>query len=1445
MVLLWSIGTMMVFRAPRTASAAFVFRHHQVPIPRQQRQFFVTRSMARHNKKDSVDGNKIDNGKDTNQSRSANVEVSPTNHGTKPLTKLDDGRLWEKSVLQYLQKNKYKQPTPIQAHTIPLLLQGNDIMAAAQTGSGKTLMFALPVVQDILSHTTKGNGYNSRALILNPTRELAMQTKQVFDDALSRTGNSRTALAVGGLAPKRQAIRNADVVVGTPGRILQMMDERVLTFSGNGNKGSNTNEKLYVIIDEADRMLDLGFEPQLRRIARALQRHSGHRQTVLCSATFPTEVQRLAADFLKTDYFFVAAGRVGGMHNRIRQQLLWVSNDKQRQDTVIKQVQAFLKEKHNQQASSVIIFCNKKTDAEILGKALGRKCCVVTGDKTQKERNQSLQLFRNGKIPILVATDVAARGLHVENVGLVVQADAPRDVDTFVHRIGRTGRAGAKGRAVTLLDARSIGIAADLVDLLRDAKQNVPSWLLGMSYTIRARRWQEEQAIMAGSGSTSATTVTSKNEISANDEETDQSSSFSAQDFRKDAEAGSWGAGRDTSYHAFDDEAYGKLDEVSADALKQVSLESETNDDELIEADQLDNNNLDHELNRNKVEPFHPQSPSKALRARLRQQNGRDELGDTPDRPFYHSLSKGNDQILKFEYLGMFPFDQVKELLVSQNDIDRRSTEGMNGMPTLLMVAEKPSIAKALAEALSGPRGPRQVRGISRALPVYQFTTNAFLPENRNGKKTRCLVKVTSVVGHVFSLGFAEESGDNKNGFTDPSEFYSLPVVKKEEGSTGKLRVVGHLRAIAAEADHLVLWLDCDAEGENIAHEVIGVTRKAIEMRIARDLQDNPDSPPMVRIHRARFSAITKDALRDAFGRLEEPDAALSRSVDARQELDLRVGVSMTRLLNWRCIGIARQRFSPMTKLVSYGPCQTPALSFCVDRALEIEAFRPEAYQKVEVTCTLAGRSSIIFKPKWIPPDQKLSNSKHEHDSDSISEESSTFDIPLAKQTVKEVSHANTLKVVDVKEVIETKNAPLGLNTVALLTSASKAMGISPKQVMSVAEKLYSSGFISYPRTETTRYDPTGFDVRTMLREHQTHPEWGRTASYLIRTKYSKSGKPPLRGKDAGDHPPITPLKAATREEVGGGNQWRVYDFITRVFLGSLSDDLKYKRRIAELQVPTSAKSHAPKFELEQITVDSVGFAGACRWVLNDIGATSKSNDENQVIFREGMEFVVTGAESVSRETKPPRFLQEHELVQLMDHNRIGTDASMATHISNIVDRGYVILCDETGLPLRPPRPPRPGQPRPPRRYMVPTSLGMSLIDLFHDNANTKGMAHIDDSLALLAKPAIRAQMEEEVKQIANGTMSKEDCLNKNLSWFEAKYHELFAALSKERINQFGRSLCKTEESLMRWRRLGAFEPAKKSDRVVNPTRETRKARQKGPRQTKRFARSRQREKLF
>jgi len=1097
-------------------------------------------------------------------------------------------------------------------------------MASSATGSGKTLMFGLPLLNHLLAangnrSSNKSNVGTPTALIISPTRELAVQTAEVLigftkSDASIRS-KINVCLATGGSDSRsqRKALPNCNVLVGTPGRICQFTDER--------NLGLQSVD--YLVIDEADRLLDLGFEKDLARISRSFSR-SNRRQSILCSATFPEGVQRLASDFLQENYYFVSAGKVGSTTGRIKQRFEWIDiyNGKNRNNNnpnnsnnpklnaVIRNVDKFLKSNPKKDQASVLVFSNTKDGAELIGKALSNKLGnrnivrVIHGDKQQSDRNRAIEDFKSGKVKCLVATDVAARGLDVSSIGFVLQADAPRDTDTYTHRIGRTGRAGRSGETLTLLDSKSgFRIAAGLCDLLTEAGQyDHPTWLQGQAHIANARAREEDMLIQAGSSGVAAVGVESA-DVVTNDE-------FSQQDFRRTAVAGSYGSGKDTSYRGFEEDAYSDIDLelIEQNSTTTASTTSVSSDDKLSE-DMIVNESPSSYIKRR---------PSQQLMKSISDITGSRNIGEIPDKKVMNAL--GRNQLLKFEYIGLFPFSDISPLLMTSSNDNTNKDHQVK----ILMVAEKPSIAQSIADALSGNRA-RQRRGISRALPVYEFTTDKFMPINEDGSK-RALVRVTSVVGHVYSLAF--DFGENNNGRADPREYFKLPVTKKEESTTVKLRVVDHLRALAGDSDHLVLWLDCDAEGENIAHEVMAVTRKAIHSNLSSSDEGT------IRIHRAKFSAITPKALQDAFSTLEQPDPDLSRSVDARQELDLRIGVALTRLLTWKCINTARKRFSSSTRMISYGPCQTPALSFTVDRLREIESFQPTKYWKAQVSAQLSDGKS--YPLKWrVPTKDVVEDTRHKHKGN---EECATYNHQAARDLINR-ANGSELVVKSVSRSTEVLNPPLGLNTVALLEAGSKAMGMSPKQVMNLAEKLYSAGLISYPRTETTRYDPNGFDANSMLSQHIRHPEWGKSANYLLRNR--KNGKPPKRGQDKGDHPPITPLKSATRDQVSkvaGGGAWRVYEFVVRNFIGGLHNELSFTRTTAKLGFPNSDEE---EFELELVTVDSLGFADSCRWVLRDIGATSGRDNPELV---EGQHLQITKASLEEKNTRPPTFLQEYEV---------------------------------------------------------------------------------------------------------------------------------------------------------------------------------------------------------
>ncbi|KAL3899632.1 MAG: hypothetical protein SGPRY_012611, partial [Prymnesium sp.] len=500
------------------------------------------------------------------------------------------------------------------------------------------------------------------------------------------------------------------------------------------------------------------------------------------------------------------------------------------------------------------------------------------------------------------------------------------------------------------------------------------------------------------------------------------------------------------------------------------------------------------------------------------------------------------------------------------------------------------------------------------------------------------------------------------------------------------------------------------------------------------------------RVHRAKFSSLTPQALRASFESLGKPDPHLSRSVDARQELDLRVGVAFTRLLSWRLMGAARKRFSPATRLISYGPCQTPALYLSAARAHEIESFQAERFWRVSLHA-ISGAGTPAVQLQWLGGELAEKSER----AGRVTKSKERAELVISRAS----SHGARLVVRAARTRTDRLKAPSALNTVGLLVACSKAMAMSPKAVMSTAEKLYAGGFISYPRTESTKYDET-FDVRGVLRQHSRHPVWGGVASRLLHERYSSSAPIASRGVDRGDHPPITPTRVATRDDVGGGMAWRVYELVCRSFFGSLGDDVRLDHTSYQLVLEADSRGGEELFTHEVTAVRAEGFGAACPWVLRDARTGGAAVD-----WRTGDRLVVDRKPFCeSGMTRPPRFLQEHELIQGMDAHRIGTDASMATHVANIVERGYVVVCDEQGFPLRPPQ--RPGSKgrkleRQIGRYMVPTPLGLALVRLLCDDEAAASMTRTSETLlgsefesedtTLLALPEIRARIEDEVAQ--------------------------------------------------------------------------------------------------
>ena len=328
----------------------------------------------------------------------------------------------------------YDTPKPIQVKAIPAQLEGRDILGIAQTGSGKTAAFALPILSKLAALTSKRRPKTARALVLAPTRELAVQIEQTF--RLLARGAISTALVLGGVSRNSEVRRigpGIDVLIATPGRLIDLVRERDVILS----------DTTWLVLDEADRMLDMGFINDVRRIAKAT---SPARQTALFSATMPPEIAELAKGILRNPVRVEVAPQ-GTTAAEIDQRLIMARLKQKRQ--VLSALLA------DPAMSSVMVFARTKHGADRVARDLGRdgfEAAVIHGNKSQNARQRALNGFRDGSVRILVATDIAARGIDVPGISHVVNFDLPDEAESYVHRIGRTGRNGAQGVAITLCD---------------------------------------------------------------------------------------------------------------------------------------------------------------------------------------------------------------------------------------------------------------------------------------------------------------------------------------------------------------------------------------------------------------------------------------------------------------------------------------------------------------------------------------------------------------------------------------------------------------------------------------------------------------------------------------------------------------------------------------------------------------------------------------------------------------------------------------------------------------------------------------------------------------------------------------------------------------------------------------------------------------------------------
>ncbi len=356
-------------------------------------------------------------------------------------------------LLRAVADSGYTKMTPIQAKAIPIVLDGRDVMGAAQTGTGKTAAFTLPLLQKMLRHENSSASparHPVRALVLAPTRELADQVANNVK-AYAKHSKLRSMVVFGGIDMKPQTAElktGVEVLIATPGRLLDHIEA----------KNCNLGQVEYVVLDEADRMLDIGFLPDLQRILSYLPKQ---RQTLLFSATFSPEIKRLAESYLQNP-ILVEVARPNATATNVEQRFFSVDNDDKRA--------AVLKLIRERALTQAIVFVNSKLGCARLARSFerdGLRTNALHGDKSQDERLKALEAFKRGEVDVLVCTDVAARGLDIADLPAVFNFDVPFNAEDYVHRIGRTGRAGASGLAVTLVSRDDTRLISDIEKLIK------------------------------------------------------------------------------------------------------------------------------------------------------------------------------------------------------------------------------------------------------------------------------------------------------------------------------------------------------------------------------------------------------------------------------------------------------------------------------------------------------------------------------------------------------------------------------------------------------------------------------------------------------------------------------------------------------------------------------------------------------------------------------------------------------------------------------------------------------------------------------------------------------------------------------------------------------------------------------------------------------------------
>uniref|UniRef100_UPI00398EE5A6 DNA topoisomerase 3-alpha n=1 Tax=Pristiophorus japonicus TaxID=55135 RepID=UPI00398EE5A6 len=591
----------------------------------------------------------------------------------------------------------------------------------------------------------------------------------------------------------------------------------------------------------------------------------------------------------------------------------------------------------------------------------------------------------------------------------------------------------------------------------------------------------------------------------------------------------------------------------------------------------------------------------------------------------------------------------------------------------VLCVAEKNDAAKGIAEIMSGGRFRRR-EGLSRFNKIYEYESNLF------GQNVA--VVMTSVSGHLLELEF--KSPFQKWHSCNPVTLFDAEVEKYCPENYVDIKRT--LEREVKKCQALIIWTDCDREGENIGFEIIDVC-KAVK--------------PNVQVLRARFSEITPRSIQQACGNLVEPDQKTNDAVDVRQELDLRIGASFTRFQTLRLQKIFPNVLS--NQLISYGSCQFPTLGFVVERFKAIQAFIQETFYKIKVT--------------------------HENEDGNVEfnwKRHRLFSHTACLVLYQICMEDPVATVLDVFTKPKSKWRPLPLDTVELEKLASRKLKINAKETMRVAEKLYTQGYISYPRTETNIF-PKDLNLSTLVQQQTPDPHWGAFAQGIL----DRGGPTPRNGNKSDQaHPPIHPTKYTNSLQ---GSEQRVYEFVVRHFLACCSQDAQGQETTVEIDIAGEL------FAAHGLMIIARNYL--------EVYPYDKWNAKVIPVYERGKKFQPTTIEMVDGETSPPQLLTEADLIALMEKHGIGTDATHADHIETIKSRMYVGLT--------------------PDQRFLPGELGMGLVEGY-------------DSMGYeMSKPDLRAELEADLKLVCEGKKDKFSVLHQQIDKYKRVFIEAVTKAKK------------------------------------------------------------------